>query len=231
VSANLFVEDSTVVTSDESGVVKTWDFATVRKKAFSTPAKGYQDTHLVGDSLIIVWCPGEFKGFHVWDVHKGQLLRKIPSFQSHGRFKISGDGSKIFELSIHYIRAVSMETEGITDSVALGMWATGNELYVRGSKVGTKYKRGWGWDFGGMEVSSYQEFPDRPKLDLVDLPRADGEKSRWIKDTVTNRLVFRLPEGYMMKPDTEMSWDGRYLLVWVRSGEVMVIDFDSVCSR
>jgi len=44
-SVNLFAKDSVVVTSDSSGVVKTWDIATGRcKSSFSTPAKGPQDS-------------------------------------------------------------------------------------------------------------------------------------------------------------------------------------------
>ena len=56
-SIKLFAEEGMVVTRYRGGVVKTWDLVTGRcKSSFSTPAKGRRDTHLAGDTLIIVWC-------------------------------------------------------------------------------------------------------------------------------------------------------------------------------
>lgn len=138
---------------------------------------------------------------------------------------MSGDGSKIFGLGIHSIEALYTETGGDAGRVELGVW-TGFKLYVHGSKVGIEQSRGNGWDFGGPKVSDFGGFTDldRPRLDLTIVL---GDKPRWIKDAVTKRLVFRLPEQYM-KPHTKRSWDGRYLLVWSRSGEVVIMDFDPV---
>ena len=55
-SIKLFAEEGMVVTWYRGGVVKIWDLVTGRcKSSFSTPAKGKRDTHLAGDTLIIVW--------------------------------------------------------------------------------------------------------------------------------------------------------------------------------
>ena len=57
-SIKLFAEEEMVVTSDEDGVVKTWEAMTGRcKSSFSTPAKGKCATHLARNTLIVVWCP------------------------------------------------------------------------------------------------------------------------------------------------------------------------------
>ena len=228
-SVKLFVEDSAVVTGDSSGVVKTWDLVTgTCKSSFSTPAQGPHDTYLEGDTLIIVWLTaGRSKDqYHVWDVYKGQLLRTLcPPSYNVGRLKISGDGTKIFGLGVTHIEAVSMQTGDIC-RVELEERRTPN-FFVHGFKVGISNSCGMGWDFGASESPSFGEFPDRPRLELVDRSGGNEFEPRWVEDTVTKRLVFRLPEKYA-KPGTKVEWDGRCLLIWSKSGEVFVIDFDSV---
>ena len=229
-SVNLFAEEGTVVTSDELGVVKTWELSTGKcKSSFSTPAQGLRDTRLANDTLIIVWCTDEEMEYHIWDVYKGQLLRKFccTLYVPMG-LKISGDGSKIFGLGSGCIEAVSMETGEGAGRVSLEV-GKGTSFFVRGSRVGIDRTPSKGWDFGGPEVSDYGEFSDRHRLGLVDWS-ALSLRPRWIEDTVTKKVVFRLPERYM-KSATDVRWDGRYLLVWTPPSEVVIIDFDSVCPR
>lgn len=208
-SVNLFAKDHTVVSSDQSGMVKTWDLVTGFCKDSSwTPAQGERDTHLAGGSLVIIWCAeGEY---HVWDVYNSQLLRKFPStFTLLRDLTISRDGSEIFGWGTRSMETVSMERGRVTS------W---RELFVV-ALVGSST---------GPKVSTLREFPDRPYLDFVDWPTAAlGIEPRWIGDTVTKRLVFRLPERYM-KSDVEIRWDGRYVLVWSRSGVMVITDLSSV---
>ena len=232
-SVNLFSKDATVVTTDEFGTVKTWDLMTGRcKSSCSTPAKGERDTHLAGGTLILVWWAYKEERYHIWDVSKGQLLRKVCSSCGGVRdVKISGDGSRIFGLCANYIEALHTQTGEVAGRVA----TTTSQMYrlfVRGSKVGVHNPCRRGWDFGGLEVSEFGEFPNPPRLDLIDWSTGrDGTAPsaervmRWIGDTVTGRPVFHLPERYI-KPDTEIIWDGRYLLIWSRSGEVVIMDFE-----
>ena len=229
-SINLFAEDGIIVTSDSSGVVKTWDLVTgTPKSSFSTPAKGKRATHLAGDNLTIVWSTGG--ECSTWDVYKGQLLRRFNSpFSDLWDLKISGDGSRIFGLDSNHIRAVFMQTGGDAGSLML-RGTEGYSFFVRGSLVGIDNRRDRGWDFGGPKVSEFGEFPDRPRFDLVDWPIGRKVTPCWIEDTVTKRQVFRLPER-CTKYRTQVEWDGRYLLVKTRTaGEVTVMDFDPVCPR
>ena len=226
-SLKLFAEDSIIVTSDEFGVVKTWDLMTgICKSSLSTPAEGPRDTHLEGDTLIIVWRSSRQKNYHIWDVYKNQLLRKF-SVRSPDilDIKISGDGSTIFGLTNTYIEALCTQ-KAEARRVELGGRSASN-FFVRGSKVGISHSRGMGWDFGDSGLPRFEEFADRPRLDLVDQPRGNAVEPRWIEDTVTRSVVFHLQEKYM-KFDTKVEWDGRYLLVWSKSGEVVVMDFNSV---
>ena len=228
-SVNLFAEEGVIVTSDESGVVKTWDLTTGRSKSsFLTPAKGIRDTHLAGDTLIVVWWVDEEKQYHIWDVGSGRLLRRVhSSLDGVEDLKIAGDGSKIFGLCGGCIEARSIQTGGEVGNVSHRR-GFGFGLIVRGSKVEYDDHKGWGWDFGSTEVSTFKELPDRPRLDVVDWSGGRRIKPRWIEDTVARRLVFRIPERYM-GPEKKIGWDGRYLIVWSRYGEAVVMDFNSVC--
>ena len=228
-SVNLFAEDGIIVTSDSSGVVKTWDLATgTHKSSFSTPAEGKRATRLAGDTLIIVgWTGGEC---HTWDVYKGHLLRTfLSSLSDLWSLKISGDGSKIFGFDGNHIQAVSMQTGEDAGSSSRFGSTEGYSFFVRGSMVGIDNRHNRGWDFGGSEVSEFGEFPNRPRFDLVDWPIGRKVTPCWIEDRVTKNRVFRLPERYT-KYGTEVEWDGRYLLVLTRpAGEVTVVDFGPVC--
>ena len=228
-SVSLHPKDGIIVTSDSSGVVKTWDLATGgAKSSFSTPAKGTQGTHLAGDTLIIIWWTDEEKECHIWDVYKGQLLRTFhSSLFDLWDIKISGDGSKIFEPGDGYIRAVSLQTGEDVGRVELG----DEEVSIfsvldSGVRIGNRRDRGRG--VGAPRASHSGEFQHRTCLNLVDWSTG---RVCWIKDAVTKRQFFRLPERYTTY-GAKADWDGRHLLVLTRpAGEAMVVDLNFVCPR
>ena len=254
-SVNLFPKDSIVVTSDESGVVKTWDLMTGRcGSSFSTPAKGPHDIYMADDALILVWFEDQEKWYHIWDVGKGRLLRRFrSSFHraedarnvSRGRHfrgsrpppdgvevvKISRDGSKILGVRGKLVEVVSMQTGEITSRLEVrARWEGPFSLCVLGSKMEIANSYRLGWDFGIGEISDFGRPSNQFRLDLVDPPPSprgsiDRPTTRWIVDTVTRRRVFRLPERYL-DPYTEVIWDGQYLLIWSSSKGVVVVDFD-----
>ena len=247
-SIKLFAEEGMVVTSGEDGVVKIWDVMTGRcKSSFSTPAKGKRDTHLAGDTLIIVWCTNASADadadtdgdtdtdtdadmdravkYCIWDVYKGQLLRKFQnsSFRIR-RLRISGDGSKIFRVNDGCIVALSMETGEVLGRVEFESGA-GNTFFLSDSEVGDD-------DFGDLGVLDFEELLDGLPLNLVGWQGNRNLEPCWMEEIVTKRQVFRLPEKYL-EFGRGIEWDGRYLFNWSRSGEVeiVVIDFDPVCPR
>ena len=229
-SVKFFADHNTVVTSDESGVVKTWDITMgTCKSTFSTPAEGLRDTHLEDDALVIVWGKNNKNQhqYHIWDVYGGQLLREFSKFPFDLQdLKISEDGSKIFGLCSYDIEAVHMQT-GSARTVRPRIGSVSN-FFVHGSKVGISHSRSRGWNFGGPEVSDFGEFSDRPRLDLVDRFTGDMPvEPRRVEDTVTKSVVFHIPEKYV-KPGAKVEWDGRYLLIWFESGEVAIMDFNPV---
>ena len=241
-SVNLFAGDSVAVTSDSSGVVKTWDIATGRcKSSFSTPAEGPQDTHSSNGTLIVVWYKGKGRsavgGYHIWDAGEGRLLRTVGRPLGHPLdLKISWDGSKLFALSTMSIDAFSMQTGEDAGHVQNepNMTALRGPLIVHDSHVWLIHPKRIGWEFGGPGVPplplSSSEFPDRLRLDFVDRSGTrNGSRPAWIQDTTTGNLVFRLPERYI-EPSAKTRWDGRYLVVGSPSG-VTIMDFNHLNPR
>ena len=231
-SIKLFVEEGMVVTSDEDGVVKIWDVVTGRcKSSFSTPAKGRHDTHLTCNTLIIVWCLNTGRDrntttdYHIWDVYKGQLLRKFyNSLSSVTDLKISRDGSKIFGLGGNFITAVSMQTGEGVGRVELESRRVYN-LIVRGYEVSVDDPDCITWDFSDPGVPRRLILaPIGPQLKLV-YEGYFGARLCWMESIVRKDRVFRSLERYL-ECDRELKWDGRYLFNWSPSGEgIMIIDF------
>ena len=231
VSAHLFHEDGIVITSNSSGVVKTWDLLTgTCKSSFSTPAKGRHDTCLVGGTLIIVWWAIGGEEFHVWDVYKGQPL---PTFHNPlpeaMHIEISGDGAKIFGQGERCTEAVSIEMGKNTRRVGNRILYSDRHFFTHKSRLEPGHRSRQGrWDPQDMKVSYLAGFRGRFRLDVV--YQDTTVSARGVGDTVTKRMAFYFPERYVHYIyETEIEWDGRYLLVQPHSGETMILDFDPVC--
>ena len=235
-SVHLFTEDGVVVTSDSSGEVKIRALATGTCESSSlTPAHGIRDVHSAGDTLVVVWRAPVRDGeeYIVWDVRRCQFRSVGSSLHRLLDLRISGDGSKIFGLDSEHIEARSLQTGeamGIVRHRNADPWRNG--LVVHGSKVWLASSKDVGWDFGRREVSTFSPSSaslDRPRLGLVESARGTANPAR-IEDTVTGRPVFYLPVRYI-GTGMRRKWDGRYLIIWSPSEEVMIVDFNSVCPR
>ena len=228
-SAHLFHDDSAVVTSDSSGVVKTWDLITGICKSFSTPAKGFRDTYLAGDTLIIVWRTRRMEETLAWDVYKGQPLPPFPMPPPEFvHIKISGDGPTVFWQDNGHTEAVSMETRENAGYVRVGIRSTVHSFsFIHKSRLEIESESSRGkWDPKDMKVSYPAGFKSQFRLDVVQ--QANKDTLRGVGDTVTKRMVFYFPERNR-GISTKVEWDGRYLLVKLPPGEPMVLDFDPVC--
>ena len=221
-SVSLQVRDGVAISSDEAGVVKTWDILTgLCKASFQTPAEGVtcRDVQLIEGRLIVAWFNGE--KICIWDDQKGKFLHKVDTgqFETYG-IRISGDGSKVFHLTGESIQAWSVQTGEAVGRVALGGFYTLDPLCMDGSKVWVCFHDSsiQGWDFGIPGSSPIQlsnKTPDRPHLDFID--------QSLIKDTVTGKEVFQLVGRYAKSGVVQ--WDGQYLVAGYQSGEVLILDF------
>jgi len=230
-SVSLQVRDGVAISSDEAGVVKTWDILTgLCKAAIQTPAKGrtQRDVQLIEGRLIVVW--HKDKKLWIWDSEKGEFLQKVDTPFEYARgVRISGDGSKVFCLARGSIQAWSIWTGEPVGKVELKDETYFDPLYMDGSKIWVCFRDSstQGRDFGISGSSPIQlsnTFPDRPHLNFC------GNTWRTslpiIKDTVTGKEVFRLFGRYAKFH--EVQWDGQYLVVGYGSGEVLILDFNYV---
>lgn len=232
-SVSVFEKDGVVITSDSSGMVRTWDLKTGRcKSSFLTPIKGIQDIHLAGDTLIGVVSqnPGYDGDYSVWDVGKGQLLKTLTGGLGN-ELRISGDGSRIFGLGYERIHCVSVETGEHLQSIHYDKYHKETDgLVVHNTQVWIEGTNEIGWDFGGQEATPFsltKEFPGCLHLGYFHKPKT-GTKPPWIQDTITRRLVFHLPERYL-GPNTKKRLHGQYLVMGSLSGELVIIDFGTIC--
>ena len=237
-SVSLQVRAGIATSSDEEGVVKTWDISTgLCKASFQTPYKGYcwRDVQLIYSKLITVWY--QDKKIHIWDINNDEFLQTVdvPPYKLKG-IRISGDGSKVFCLTNESIQAWSVYTGELVGEVKLELerdWYL-NPLQMDYSRICIQFNDSstQGWDFG-ISGSPPIQLSDasitRPLLDLIGGGSWQADTCYRIKDTVTGNEVFQL-SGRYARP-TEVQWDGRYLVAGYESGEVLILDFYHMCSQ
>ena len=248
-SVSLQARAGIVVSSDENGVVKTWDIATgLCKASFQISGvtdRGFRtrDAKLINGRLIFVWYDNH--KIHVWDTGKEELIKtldtgkeeltKILDTSGCSGVRISEDGSRVFGLHDGSIRAWPMWTWEPVCEVKLGLEGKLylDSLSIDSSKVRIQDRNlstQEGWDFGTLGSSPVPFDPStgRPHLDFIG--RAGQTHSPYrIKDTVTRKEVFRLGGKYEEPHDIQ--WDGQYLVAGYWSGEVLILDFGSVLNR
>ena len=234
-SVSLQARDGIAISSDSDGVVKIWDILTgICKASFQTPAESdkwtTRDARLIDNRLIFVWFKDD--KIHIWEAEKGELLQTV-DISSLNCLRISGDGSKIIGLVYGVVRAWSMWTwehvceiksdlQGILYLDSLCTYSSRIWIYSKGPR-GQE-----GWDFGtsGSSPVPFDPCIGRPHLDFIGGARWQTNNPSWIKDTNTERRVFQLSGEYAVLNDVQ--WDGQFLVAGYDSGEVLILDFQSV---
>jgi len=229
-SVSLQVRDGIAISSDQAGVVKTWDILTgLCKSSIDGPSSPWKDVQLVEGRMIVVW--HSRYGIYIRDAEKGELLQGLKTDISMSRgVRVSGDGSKVFCLDEKSIQAWSIWTGEPMGKVEVKDALYFDPLYMDGSKIWVCFKDSQtkGWDFG-ISGSSPIQLPntslDRPHLDLIG-------GTLWhrgpciIKNTVTGKEIFQLVGKYANPRNAQ--WDGRYLVAGYESGELLILDFAPV---
>ena len=78
------------VSSDEQGVVRTWDISTgICKESFQTPAGNntWRDARLVDGRLIVVWC--KYRQIYIWGTNKDDPPKVVTTLCQHVIFRVS----------------------------------------------------------------------------------------------------------------------------------------------
>jgi len=235
-SITLQAENGIVISSHSDGMVRIWDVQTgLCKTSFQTPAKysHWMDTCLAGGKVISVWYKSE--EICIWDAEKGELLITVyPSRGDIRDLRISGDGSKVFCLTKDSIKAWSIWTGALMGEVELKCHLSSDPfLTIDGLRV-------WvcshpvknlvmGWDFGTLD-SSPVELPEIsqnwPHLYFFGGIREQRGYLPGIQDTVTKKLVLKLPERLARCSDAQ--WDGHYLVAGYDSGDMLILECNYV---
>ena len=230
-SVSLQITAGVAISSDRTGIVKTWDLSTgLCKASFETSAGDcpWRDVQLIGGRLIIVGYEDE--QINIWDSNKNGPLHTVDAPWDPKGLRISGDGSKVFFLTGTSIQVWSIDTGKHMGEVKLGsegewyldpLQMDGSRIWVRLENLSTQ-----GWDFGisGSPPGLLPIRPaGRPILDFVGGTSWQTLDPCWIQDTISGKKVFQL-SGKYAKPD-EIQWDGQYLVAGYVSGEVLIVDF------
>ena len=239
-SVSLQAKAGIAISSDEDGVVKTWDLSTgLCKISFQTPAGGLsgwgqRDAQLVDGKLIFAWYKSGH--IHILDTEEGKLLQTLETSEPK-TIRISGDGSKLFSLGMRSIQAWNMWTWELVGEMRLGLEGEPylDSLCIGSSRVCVKYidsSAQEGWDFGvsGSSPVPFDPSTGRPHLDFIGGAVWQTISPSWIKDTITGKEVFQLSGGIYRNP-TDVQWDGQYLVAGYRYGEVLILDFHNILSR
>jgi len=238
-SITLQAKDSTTITSDSDGIIRTWDISSgLCKTSFQTPAKNpynrsgqlnnkpvfREDVQLINGRLIFVWHADQ--KINIWDMEEGELLFAVDEPEFLHNLKISGDGSRVFCLSTEFIQAVSIQTGEVVGKVNVN--DSFGFLIVDGSRVWVDCGS-WGcqgWDFG-TPGSSPVQLPNIPphKLHHNGTMLWDISLSR-ILEKATGKVVFQLPKRYGEPIDVQ--WNDQYLVACFAPTEVLILDFSHV---
>jgi len=230
-SVSIQAKAGIAISTDEEGVVKTWDISTgLCQASFQTPVKGYwRDVQLIDDRLTIAWYQSQ--KIHIWNVNKGESLQIVDLAPGEPQgLRISGDGSKVFCLTRELIQAWSTHTGKLVGEVKLELewgWYL-DPLQMDGSIIWIRLKDSsiQGWDFGisgSPPTQSSDVSARRPLLDFIGGASWQTKDPCWIKDTATGKELFQL-SGRYAEPK-EVQWDGWYLVAGYGSGEVLILDF------
>ena len=237
-SVSLQARAGIAISSDDDGMIKTWDILTgLCKASFQTPVETYhwRDVQLIDGRLIMVWYQNQT--IHIWDINKGEFIQivytPLPGLQG---LRISGDGSKVFCLTRKSIQAWSICMGKLVGEVKLELEQNLylDPLQMDGSKIWIQLEDSstQGWDFGIPDSPPIQlsdVFITRPLLDLIGGASWRTKSLCWIKDTVTGKEVFQL-SGKYAEP-VKVQWDGQYLVAGYESGEVSIFDFHHMCPQ
>ena len=228
-SITLQAKDGIAISSHSDGVMRIWDISTgLCKESLQTPAQepNWSDAQLINRRLICVWHKNE--KLHIWGVGDGEPQVIDAILDEVEDFRMSGDGTKVFYLCWRSIQAWSTLTGEVVDKVQIKLSNLRRSLRVDGSRVWVQspFSEPLGWDFG---------VPGSPPIQLsnASLFHPNGTKS-WnayqsrIKDAVTGKVVFHLG-GKFVNP-VGSQWDGQYLVAGYESGEVLILDFNSMLS-
>jgi len=236
-SVSVQAKDHIAISSDEAGVVRTWDISTGICRASIQTLAGplsQRGARLIDGRLLFVWCTP--KKIYIWDTETEKQPKKLGARSNFSTtsLKISEDGSIVFLLDSEHIQALSTQTGELVGKVRLDGKLSNNPLTVDGLRVWVCFDdiSTQGWDFGitgptsigpsnAPLASPHLDFIHGTTVGTITYPSK-------IKDKATGQEIFQLPQRY--EGFTALQCDGQYLVAGYKSGELLVLDFGQMIS-
>ena len=177
VVVSLQAKEGIAISGNSNGVVIIWGLlAGLCKASFQIPVINpiMDDVHLIDGKLLYAWSKGG--KIHIWDSQKGKWPQTLNSDHSVG-LRISGDGSKIFNVNWHNsvstIQVWSVGTGELACEVHVDdgkkyyldtFHAGGSKVWVQSEDLTTK---GWNFETLGSSPLPLPNIPsERPYLNL-----------------------------------------------------------------
>ena len=223
----LQAKDGIVITSEDK-VLRVWDTSTsLCKASFQIPHGSFDKQHaqLVNGRLIFTtW--GEGGKVCLWDAEEGKLIWAVDGCNNRRDIKISQDGSRVFCLYGASLQALSAETGEVMGQVEVRglisrLTVDGFVVWVHGMAPEPQ-----GWNFGTSDVSPVQSIGVSLSQHYLNGPLQWVPSLCGIKNEVTGKVVFWVPEKYGRIFDVQ--WNEHHLVVCFKSKEVLILDFSHI---
>ena len=205
-----------------------------------------EDSHqsniqLTDNKLIFVWYADE--KINIWDAEKGKLLQTINVARGSVKYLwISGDGTKFFCVYEESIQACDIQTGEVVGKVRVqdmdlktwGRMVAGERMKfegIEGSKIWATVWESDSGHFRGLDFGIPGSPPARfcPPVHYPSRIHFNDNKVWEIKMSrmkdITGRVVVQLPRRFGKA--IHALWDGHYLVVPFKSGEVVILDFSN----
>ncbi|KAF9649417.1 WD40 repeat-like protein [Thelephora ganbajun] len=239
----LQAEEGIVITIDSVGVAELWDLSTGLRKALPRAIQAgvyMSDARLVDGAFAVIFREDEFPDtwrISQWNIEEGRCLRTIQlhgATHRHCQLRISGDGTRVFEVGEWGLQTWSASTGGSAGWIlfdrpyklsSISVVVDGPVVWIHSGGYPTNLKR---WDVKNREplpINPSDVPPDRHRLAFIQVDNSERQNAdaTRIEDTVIKKEVFRLPSRFAQPIVSQ--WDGRYLIAAYRSGELLILDF------
>ena len=178
-----------------------------------------------------------------WDVEKEEYLKTVdlpPEAHIYDHnLRISGDGTRAFGLGEQCIQTWSTSNGKSAGDISF-KWPShsssppfvvdDSRLWIRSGDSPAQ-----GWDLKNPRSPALQstDMPsDGRRLDFIEADDTSGPDTgpTRIKDSITKKEVFRLPERFAQPSVAQ--WNGRYLVAaYSGTGELLILDFQHMIPR
>ena len=256
VYTSLQADEGIALSVDMGGSIECWDLSTGLTRILLQIPEIHDvgGVRLVDGTLTIVysryfdtpddqWYPPDWSLVaSTWDVKAGRALQRITLPDALGTLDVSErdygmskDGTAFFMVNREEIRTWSTVTGEVTGTLNHHEYTHGSTprfVDLDGPMIwipSLGRLQAWGWDLRNLASPPLKLSKIPNGLRLVYLRDKDGIETRGrIIDTTSQTEVFQIPQRFVQRHFDSAGWDGRYLVIVYKTGEVLAMDFGHI---